>query len=77
MLGRFSNDYSRVTQSAIKRFLALTFSAWREPLAAMWRFTKNNGIIEGFPRKFKLIQRRAYGFKNFSNYGLRLIAQCG
>lgn len=57
--------------------LAQTLSAWREPLAAMWRFTKNNGITEGFHRKFKLIQRRAYGFKNFSNYRLRVIAQCG
>jgi transposase len=31
----------------------------------MWRFTKSNGITEGFHRKMKLIQRRAYGFKNF------------
>jgi transposase len=57
--------------------LAETLSRWREPLAAMWRFTKNNGITEGFHRKMKLIQRRAYGFKNFSNYRLRVIAQCG
>ena len=27
----------------------------------MWRFSKNNGITEGFHRKMKLIQRRAYG----------------
>jgi hypothetical protein len=26
------------------------------------RFTRNNGITEGFHRKMKLIQRRAYGF---------------
>ncbi len=38
---------------------------------------KNNGITEGFHRKMKLIQRRAYGFKNFNNYRLRVIAQCG
>jgi len=25
----------------------------------------------------KLIQRRAYGFGNFNNYRLRVIAQCG
>ena len=43
----------------------------------MWRFTKNNGITEGFHRKMKLIQRRAYGFRNFCNYRLRMIAQCG
>jgi len=57
--------------------LAQTLHSWREPLAAMWRFTKNNGITEGFHRKMKLIQRRAYGFKNFNNYRLRVIAQCG
>jgi len=43
----------------------------------MWRLTKNKGISEGFHRKMKLIQRRAYGFKNFKNYRLRVIAQCG
>jgi transposase len=25
----------------------------------------------------KLIQRRAYGFKNFENYRLRVLAECG
>lgn len=43
----------------------------------MWRFTKNNGITEGYRRKMKLIQRRACGFRNFKNYRLRVIAQCG
>ncbi|MBU3665190.1 MAG: ISL3 family transposase [Chthoniobacterales bacterium] len=57
--------------------LARTLHSWREPLAAMWRFSKNNGITEGFHRKMKLIQRRAYGFRNFQNYRLRVIAQCG
>jgi transposase len=57
--------------------LAATLSSWREEIACMWRFTKNNGITEGFHRKMKLIQRRAYGFRNFQNYRLRVIAQCG
>jgi hypothetical protein len=29
---------------------------------------KSNGITEGFHRKMKLIQHRAYGFRNFENY---------
>lgn len=57
--------------------LASTLHSWREMLVTMWRFTKNNGITEGFHRKMKLIQRRAYGFRNFHNYRLRVIAQCG
>jgi transposase len=57
--------------------LATTLSDWLEPIACMWRTTRNNGITEGFHRKMKLIQRRAYGFRNFENYRLRVIAQCG
>jgi len=57
--------------------LAHTLSSWSEEIACMWRFTKNNGITEGFHRKMKLIQRRAYGFRNFNNYRLRVLAQCG
>ena len=40
------------------------------------RFTRNNGITEGFHRKMKLIQRRAYGFRNFENYRLRVRVLC-
>jgi len=57
--------------------LAQTLRSWAEPLARMWRFSKNNGITEGFHRKMKLIQRRAYGFRNFDNYRLRVVAHCG
>ena len=57
--------------------LAKTLEDWSEPIACMWRFRKNNSITEGFHRKMKLIQRRAYGFRNFNNYRLRVIAQCG
>jgi transposase len=57
--------------------LARTLKSWQEEIACMWRFTRNNGITEGFHRKMKLIQRRAYGFRNFHNYRLRVLAQCG
>ena len=57
--------------------LAQTLSDWREEIGRMWRFSRNNGITEGFHRKMKLIQRRAYGFRSFNNYRLRVIAQCG
>ena len=57
--------------------LAKTLAGWTEEIVRMWRFTRNNGITEGFHRKMKLIQRRAYGFRSFNNYRLRVIAQCG
>ena len=57
--------------------LAKSLSEWTDEIVRMWRFTRNNGITEGFHRKMKLIQRRAYGFRSFQNYRLRVIAQCG
>jgi transposase len=57
--------------------LAKSLSDWTEEITRMWRFSRNNGITEGFHRKMKLIQRRAYGFRSFNNYRLRVIAQCG
>jgi transposase len=57
--------------------LAQTLSAWSEEIVRMWRFSRTNAITEGFHRKMKLIQRRAYGFRCFDNYRLRVIAQCG
>ncbi len=53
-----------------------TMRSWYEPIIRMWRFTYNNGITEGFHRKMKLIQRRAYGFRNFANYRLRVLVEC-
>jgi transposase len=66
-------------QSGLEPALALakTLADWTEEIVRMWRFTRNNGITEGFHRKMKLIQRRAYGFRSFHNYRLRVIAQCG
>lgn len=59
------------------RTLANTLTAWMEPVIAMWRFSKSNGITEGFHNKMEMISRRAYGFRNFENYRLRVLAHCG
>ena len=59
------------------RTLGKTLHSWREEVARMFRYIRNNGITEGFHRKMKLIQRRAYGFRNFENYRLRVKVLCG
>jgi transposase len=61
---------------ALLRSLGKTLESWSEEIVRMWRFTKSNGITEGFHRKMKLIQRRAYGFRNFENYRLRVKVLC-
>jgi len=59
------------------RTLASTLTSWMEPIVAMWRFSKTNGITEGFHNKMEMISRRAYGFRNFENYRLRVLTHCG
>jgi len=57
--------------------LGNTLEDWQQEIARMWRYTRNNGITEGFHTKMEMIQRRAYGFKNFENYRLRVRVLCG
>jgi transposase len=53
-----------------------TLHNWAEQIVAMWRFTRNNGITEGFHTRMEVLQRQAYGFRNFANYRLRVKAMC-
>jgi len=57
--------------------LGETLKAWLQEIAAMWRFTRNNGITEGFHNKMEMISRQAFGFRNFDNYRLRVKVLCG
>jgi len=59
------------------RTLGKTLQTWQEEILRMFVFPYSNGITEGFHRKMKLIQHRAYGFRNFQNYRLRVIVLCG
>ncbi|MBT3296799.1 MAG: ISL3 family transposase [Verrucomicrobia bacterium] len=56
--------------------LGRTLGSWDGEIAAMWRFSKNNGITEGFHNKMETISRMAYGFRNFDNYRLRVRVMC-
>jgi transposase len=59
------------------RSLGQTLYSWRNEIARMFRFTKTNGITEGFHNKMEMLSRRAFGFRNFKNYRLRVLALCG
>ena len=50
---------------------------WCNEIASMWRFTRNNGITEGFHTKMEMISRQAFGFRNFENYRKRVEVLCG
>lgn len=57
--------------------LANTLTSWLEPIVRMWRFSKSNGITEGFHTKMETLSHRAYRFRNFENYRMRVLAHCG
>ena len=57
--------------------LGKTLQSWDQEIVRMWRFSKSNGITEGFHNKMETISRRAYGFRNFENYRLRVRTLCG
>lgn len=79
LLPKFLDVIKQLKNSSFKNMKTLgkTLYQWREEIVRMWRFSRNNGITEGFHRKMKLIQRRAYGFRSFDNYRLRVRALCG
>ncbi|MCB9073040.1 MAG: ISL3 family transposase [Bdellovibrionaceae bacterium] len=66
-------------QSPIEALKTLgeTFYSWRDEIGRMWRFSKTNGITEGLHNKMEMISRRAFGFRNFENYRMRVLALCG
>jgi len=65
--------------SAIDSFKTLgeTLDNWKNEIGRMWRFSKTNSITEGLHNKMEMISRRAFGFRNFNNYRLRVLALCG
>jgi transposase len=61
-------------KSTLKSLVALgrTLTNGRMRLPECGDLEKSNGITEGFHCKMKLIQRRAYDFRNFENYRIRV-----
>lgn len=74
----FLKYIDQLKNSLLEPFVTLgkTLESWSEEVVRMWRFTRSNGITEGFHTKMEMISRRAYGFRNFENYRLRVKALC-
>lgn len=53
-----------------------TLMRWRNEILAYFRGRATNGMTEGFNGKAKLVKRRAYGYRSFTNYRLRLLNAC-
>lgn len=78
LAARFLRKVAELRDGVFASLVALgnTLYAWREEIACMWRFTRNNGITEGFHTKMEVLQRQAYGFRNFNNYRLQVKVLC-
>jgi transposase len=78
LISRLLLAIDQLRQATLSQLVQLgeTLHAWRHEIAAMWRYTRNNGITEGFHNKMELISRQAYGFRNFDNYRKRVKVLC-
>ena len=78
LLPRFLSAVQALLNARLTQLVQLgqTLHAWSKEIVAMWRFTRNNGITEGFHNKMELINRQAFGFRNFENYRLRVKVLC-
>ena len=56
--------------------LRKTLMKWRAEILNYFKSGITNAKTEGYNRKAKLIQRKAFGYKKFENYRLRLIYEC-
>ena len=75
VLIKITDDMSNSKIKEIKT-LRRTLMKWREEILRYFKTGLTNARIEGFNRKCKLIQRKAYGFKSFENYRLRALYAC-
>jgi transposase len=56
--------------------LRRTLMRWRSEILAYFAHRLTNAMTEGFNNKAKLVKRRAYGYRSFRNYRLRLLNAC-
>ncbi len=56
--------------------LSGTFKRWKEEILNYFLFKYTNGFTERMNGTGKLVQRRAFGYKSFRNYRLRVLSAC-
>jgi len=74
-LTRLTDLLAKSTLPEIKRFRR-TLVSWRKEILAYFEKRLTNARTEGFNNVAKLVQKRAYGYRSFENYRLRLLNAC-
>ena len=65
--------YSKLKQI---QTLRKTLIKWQHEILNYFKTRLTNARVEGFNNKAKLIKRRAYGYRSFKNYRLRVLNAC-
>jgi transposase len=74
-LTRLTDILAKSTLKELQRFRR-TLKSWRKEILAYFENRLTNARTEGFNNVAKLVQKRAYGYKSFENYRLRLLNAC-
>jgi transposase len=73
---RMLDEMAKSTLKEIKT-LRRTLQKWKNEILNYFRCNRlTNGRTEGFNNKAKVIKRRAYGYRSFTNYRLRVLCAC-
>lgn len=75
VLTRLTDALAHSQLKELKRFRR-TLKAWRVEILAYFESRLTNARTEGFNNVAKLVQKRAYGYRSFENYRLRLLNAC-
>ncbi len=68
----------RMSQSKLPEIQTLrrTLLSWFNEILCYFKTMLTNARVEGYNNKAKLIRKRAYGYRSFQNYRLRLLNAC-
>jgi transposase len=69
-------DYLAMSEIKEIKTLRKTLMGWRTEILNYFKTRLTNARTEGFNNIAKLVQKRAYGYKCFENYRLRLLNAC-
>lgn len=69
---------SQMEKSGLEEIQKLlkTFKRWRNEIVGYFENNYTNGFTERMNGTGKLVQRRAFGYRNFKNYRLRVLTAC-
>ncbi|MCM0605929.1 MAG: transposase [Xanthomonadaceae bacterium] len=69
-------DQLALTENPHLKTFRRTLIRWRNEILNFFKYRLTNARVEGFNNVAKVIKRRAYGFRSFENYKLRLLNAC-